>query len=141
MPRADRIGIQVHWSDSNPYGAVLPVVLVGMVLAAVLAVAGLPPVSIHEPLHFVGIMDPFCGMTRAARDLARGDLSGAWEYNPASYALALVAVGVVVISVVGRMTRSWVVVSFTRPNVVRVVAVALFALLWVNQQLHASLLA
>jgi hypothetical protein len=65
--------------------------LLGIAGALALGLLGLPPVNIHEPTHFLGIMGPSCGMTQAVRLLARGDLSGAWRHNPGSFVLAAAA--------------------------------------------------
>jgi Protein of unknown function (DUF2752) len=95
-------------------------------------------VSIHGPEHLLGLMDPQCGMTRAVQALARGQLGTAWAYNPASFPLAFAGVGILIGSVVGRVNGRWPTITFTRPEVVRVAAALLVALLWANQQLHAS---
>jgi len=125
-------------TDAHP--SLLKLVLAGGTGAVLLALLGLPPLSIHGPLHFVGVMDPLCGMTRAVRFVARGELAKAWRYNPASFLLAFVAIGGGARWVAGRATGHWwnvVIVSRRR-------TAALFALpvaaLWVNQQLNASLL-
>ncbi len=129
------------WTTQNVYRNALVFVVVGTALAVLLAVVGLPPVSIHGPQHFVGVMDPLCGMTRAVRALARGELGVAWAYNPASFVLGLAAVGVVVASVVGWVVGRWPTIRLVRPDLARAVALVLVAVLWVNQQSHAARLA
>src|SRR5712691_13436657 len=99
---------RLAWDDVDRHpGWLLGVVGAGS-FAVALALIGLPPVSIHGPLHYVGIMDPLCGMTRAARLFARGNLSRAWRYNPGSFALAVVAFGVVLRASVGALAGRWV---------------------------------
>ncbi|MFE6649762.1 DUF2752 domain-containing protein, partial [Nocardioides sp. NPDC057772] len=58
--------------------------LAALVIAGAMALFGLPPVDLHGPLHKVGIMDPLCGGTRAARYAAQGNLVQAWRYNSLS---------------------------------------------------------
>lgn len=48
-----------------------------LAIAAAMAIFELPPVDLHSPLHKIGIMDPLCGGTRAARYTAQGDLAEA----------------------------------------------------------------
>lgn len=128
--------------DQYPLVTVLAVGVV--VIAAGMAVFGLPPVDLHGPLHRVGIMGPFCGGTRAARFAAQGDLATAWEYNPAGILAVLLAGTAVVRAVVGLTTRRWLTWSLTwtprRRRAVIVVAVLVLAALMVRQQMHADLL-
>jgi hypothetical protein len=130
-----------RWSDRDPFATKIPFVVSGGVVALVLAVLGLPPAGLHGPQHFVGVMDPFCGMTRAVRALARGEFDTAWAYNPASFALALAALRVLVGSLVGRITGRWLTIEVLRPKLVRAFGGGFVVALWVNQQLHASRLA
>jgi hypothetical protein len=58
--------VGVSWVDHDRVHDLTIVVSAGLLVAATLAVFGLPPVDIHGPTHYVGIMDPLCGMTRAA---------------------------------------------------------------------------
>ena len=60
----------------------------GASIAVAMAIYGLPAVDLHPPLHRLGIMDPLCGGTRAARYAAQGRFEDAWTYNP----LGIVAV-------------------------------------------------
>ncbi len=113
--------------------------LVGIAGALALRILGLPPVDLHSPLHYLGLMDPLCGMTRAVRALARGDIGNALEYNPASLALALGAVLVLTRTALGLLAHRWIAIRVSRRPLWILVAVGLLAL-WVNQQLHADLL-
>jgi len=54
----------------------------GLLGAIILAIAGLPSIDIHGPLHYAGIMDPFCGATRSVYLTLRGQWENALHYNP-----------------------------------------------------------
>lgn len=137
-----RQALHIGSANHDCYPQTTRVVAVGVGVALVLAVVGLPPVSIHEPWHSWGVMGPTCGMTRAVRLLARGDLGGAWSYNPASFALAAFGGLVLGRALWARLTGRWLVLSVSRPARLAAVAVSavLIALLWWNQQNHAELL-
>ena len=79
------------------------VVMAGLA-AITMAVFGLPPVDVHGPWHYLGVMDPLCGMTRAVLLLARAHIARAVEYNPASPLLAAFGAVVLVRAAVGRST-------------------------------------
>lgn len=111
-----------------------------LVVGAGIAAWGLPPVDLHGPLHYAGIMDPFCGGTRGLRYALRGQVAEAWRYNPLSLAVVAVAVAVLARTGIGRLTGRWVTVQVTsRPVVVVAVALALIAL-EIRQQSLAPLL-
>ncbi len=114
--------------------------LAGVLGAFALTLFGLPPVGIHGPLHPFGVMDPLCGMTRAVRLLARGDVDGAWAYNPASFALAATAALVLVRAVVGHLTGRWLEITVRRPLLLEAALAIPVVVLWVNQQRHVALL-
>lgn len=111
-----------------------------MVGASALATLGLPPVDIHSPLHFIGIMDPLCGMTRATRALALGDLATAIRYNPASPLLPLGAALVLARALIGWRTGRWLGFVIRWRRSAAVLAIVLVALLWWHQQANAELL-
>lgn len=125
-------------SGRDPFPGLTVAAAVGLVLAGLLARFGMPPVDLHSPLHRVGVMAPFCGMTRGSAATMRGDLARAWWYNPASPLVIAAGLAVVARWVLGQATRRWVCarLQVTRWSVV-VVGVAL-AVLEVNQQLHVS---
>src|SRR5207253_2767172 len=123
---------ELGWSDSDRYGQATGVALVGVAGALLLALFGLPPVSIHEPWHFVGIMGPTCGMTRAVRLLALGDPTGAWSYNPGSFALTTIAAALLGRAGWGRLTGRWLTISSTRTRLLPALAVIALAVLWWN---------
>jgi len=118
--------------------------LAGVAAALAMASIGLPPVDIHGPLHYLGIMDPLCGATRAVRSAAMGDWSASWRYNPVGVPLVLGATLFVLRAAVGSLTGRWVRIHVSWSLVWRrarwlVIAVLLVAL-EVDQQSHASLL-
>lgn len=114
--------------------------VVGAAAAAAMAVFGLPPVDIHGPLHFVGIMDPMCGGTRSVRYAFRGEWGLAWTYNPLGLPVAAGGVLAVLRAVAGWVTGRWVAVHIRGQRALLVVALVATAALAVRQQLHASLL-
>lgn len=76
-------------------------------IAGLMAIAGLPPMDLHGPTHWFGIMDPFCGGTRAARYTALGQWGLAWKYNPLGI-LTVVSVALVALrAAAGLLTRRW----------------------------------
>ena len=115
------------------------IALTGLVIAVLLAVLGLPPVDLHGPLHYFGVMDPLCGGTRSVYLTMHGQLRDAVRYNPAGPALVAGAVAVLIRAGVGRATGYWVGVHIPK-RILIPVAVAALAALEVNQQLHAVLL-
>lgn len=116
----------------------LAVVGAGAVLA--MAVAGIPNLPLMWPLYQLGVVLPSCGLTRGVVAFARGDLGGAWRWNPASAVVALAFVVVLVRAAAGVTTGRWL-HGHTRLRGwhVTVAAVAI-ALLWANQWRHADLL-
>ena len=117
-----------------------PLTAGGLLAAGMLAVVGLPPVDLHGPLHYLGIMDPLCGMTRGTVAVLRGRFGQAVAYNPASPLLVAGALLTLGRWLVGRLSGRWLDAT---PRPTRsswaVAAVAVLAL-WVNQQAHAALL-
>ena len=98
----------------------------------------------HGPLHYVGIMDPFCGGTRAARYTMRGEWAQAWRYNPLGILAVAGASAAVARAVVGILAGRWlsVTVSWThrRRRLTLAVVLAVVIVLEVRQQLLAELL-
>lgn len=94
--------LTIEWSMADRMRIVTLLGVTGLVASIAMAVFGLPPVDLHGPLHRMGIMDPLCGGTRAARLTAQGHLLEAWRYNPigilatvgAALAAARLAVGI-----------------------------------------------
>lgn len=110
--------------------ALLVLALVGIGGAVTMAVVGLPPIDLHGPLHRHGVMDPFCGGTRALRLAARGDLLGAWRWNPLSPLLLVAALAYLLRTTVGWACGTWVniMIMWKRPVVWLPLLVAVVAL-------------
>lgn len=113
-------------------------------MAAAMALIGLPPVDLHGPLHRIGIMDPLCGGTRAARYTARGDLSLAWTYNPLGIITVLGAAAIAVRALVGLIFGSWLTASLAwtprRKRLLLTIGLIALIALQFRQQLRADLL-
>jgi len=114
------------------------VAVVGLVVGVILARYGMPPVNLHAPPHFVGIMDPFCGMTRGSAAMLRGDLGKAWWYNPASPLVIAAGFAVVARWIVGQATGRWVCVRLQRTRAGVLALAVAFVALDVYQQLHVD---
>jgi hypothetical protein len=95
--------------------------------------------DIHGLLHYVGVMDPFCGGTRSMYLTLHGHLREAVRYNPAGPLFVLAAVAMLVRAASGRSTGYWVSVRIPRMLWIPLLVVAVSAL-EINQQLHAALL-
>ena len=134
-------GVSLHWSQRDAYPWLGPLAALGLAAGVALALLGLPPISLHGPLHFAGIMDPACGMTRGVVAVLRGDLEAAVTFNPASPLVPALGVAALARWGYGLRTDRWLVARFSpRPLTVSLVAAAAVALA-VNQQMHADLLA
>ena len=141
-PPADpRSGVlRLGWAREDRYRPLAPLAASGLLVAGVLAMVGLPSVDVHGPLHYLGIMDPLCGMTRGTVAVLRGQLGRAFAYNPASPLLVAGATLVLGRWVVGRLTGRWLEVRLHQGLVAWGVGVVAVLVLWVNQQAHAALL-
>jgi len=137
-PIASKIGF--WWADRDRHGPWTALAAAGVVAAALMALFGLPPINLHGPQHFVGIMDPFCGMTRALRLLARGQVGRAITYNPASPLVAFAFVALVARAGVALIHGRWLDVTLPAKSYLRIAALILVAALWAHQQGHAALL-
>ena len=130
-------GIVVRRHDAHPAWA--RIALFGFAIALLLATFGLPPIDLHGPLHYLGVMDPLCGGTRSVYLILHGQLRAAVHYNPAGPVLVIAAAGLLIRAAVGRWTGRWLDVTVPRRILIPVTVLALAAL-QVNQQLHAALL-
>lgn len=123
----------------------LPVTICALVVAVAavaLRLVGMPPLNLHGPLHFIGIMDPFCGGTRATYLLLTGNPGAAARYNPGIFAFAAIIVAALVRGVAGMLTGRWLDITLS-PRTRRALLIMLIvavAALWVRQQLNADLL-
>lgn len=118
--------------------------VVGTTVAVGLAVFGLPSIDLHGPLHFVGIMDPLCGGTRAIRLATQGRWAQSWQYNPVGIPVLVGLVALVLRAAVGLVTHRWytVRVSWTRRRawIALAVLLAVTIALEARQQSIATLL-
>lgn len=132
----------VQSRDSHRWVTLVGVVAVAT--AAGMAIFGLPPVDLHGPLHWNGIMDPFCGGTRAAFYTARGQVGRAWEYNPLGILVVVLGVAVLLRSVIGLVSSRWLTIGIVwtahRRCLTFLVVVVLLTALEVRQQMRVDLL-
>ena len=84
-----------------------------LAIAGGMAARGLPPIDLHGPNHWFGIMDPLCGGTRAARYTALGEWGLAWKYNPLGIATVNAVALLVLRASVGVLTGRWVALDIT----------------------------
>lgn len=130
------------WSNHDRFRWMTALALGFALAAAALRVVGIPPVDVHGPLHYLGIMDPLCGGTRATFLLLSGDIGGVALYNPGVFAIAGVVLAILVRAAVGTLTGRWfdLVVAARWRRVVLVVFVAAVLVLLIRQQVNADLL-
>lgn len=114
-------------------------VLAGGAPAVVLAIVGLPPISIHEPTHFLGIMGPSCGLTCERVPRTRRPRRCV-ALQPGSFVLAAMGGLIGARGVAGRVWGRRLEITFRRPLLFRVVVGVAVVLLWVNQQRHVALI-
>ncbi|MUL41114.1 DUF2752 domain-containing protein [Streptomonospora sp. PA3] len=112
----------------------------GLAAGAAMAVFGMPPVDLHAPTHYMGIMSPTCGATRAVEAAMSGDPAMSLRYNPLGLVLVAGAVAALARLAAGLLTRRWVNVRIASGWSVGIIGGALLIALWVNQQLNADLL-
>ena len=136
--------LRISWQTRDTHRSVTILAVFGVTAAGMMALLGLPPMDLHGPLHYLGIMDPLCGATRAARFTMRGEWAQAWRYNPLGMAAVAGALGGAGRAVVGILTHYWVTVATSwtprRRRIVFGVIVAAAVVLEVCQQLLVSLL-
>lgn len=132
--------VSVVFADRDRYRWAAPLAIAGGAAALTMAVFGLPPVNLHGPPHYLGVMGPVCGMTRAVRYFARLDIATAVFYNPAVPFVVLAGAAVLSRWAYGRGTGRWAElrVHWT-PLLVLVVTAAVVALA-ARQQAYADLL-
>jgi len=132
--------VRLVWTDHDQHARLSRLAIIGLAVGIAIAIFGLPPVDIHGPLHYLGIMDPLCGATRGARLALQGHLAQAWRYNPLSVALVAGSVATVLRQVLGMATRRWLDLNVVRRDPVLAIAALLTMALEINQQAHAALL-
>lgn len=130
--------MMISFADTDEMRWLTRAVALGVAAAFVLALIGGMPIDIPMPTHAIGLVDPTCGLTRASIALARGDLSSAWQFNPAVFVLAGTVVAVVLRTVWGLTRHRWVSVRMpmTAPRIA--IAVVVLAGWWAYQQSNAQ---
>lgn len=129
--------VSVRVEDHDNARWLFAVVGLSLVGALALWAWGLPGTDLHGPLHRAGIMDPFCGGTRATYVLVRGDVAEAWSWNPLVPLLAVAVLAALARALVGWTRHRWLNVRMPRRLAVLGVATTLVAV-EVNQQLQAD---
>ncbi|TMR42279.1 DUF2752 domain-containing protein [Actinomadura geliboluensis] len=132
--------LQITMDGQDLHRRLTELAVIGLFAGAAMALFGLPPIDVHGPLHYAGIMDPLCGGTRSVHSLMSADLSTAWRYNPVAFPLVLGAISLLIRHVVGFTAGRWINVRIANRRVFGGVAATLLVALDVNQQLHADLL-
>ncbi|MBC9725018.1 DUF2752 domain-containing protein [Streptomyces sp. TRM68367] len=128
------------WEERDRHRWLGPLALVGIAAGGALAVFGLPPVDLHGPLHYAGVMGPLCGGTRGLHAAMLGDFDLAWRYNPLSVVLVAGAAAVLLREAAGRISGRWLNLHVARRWPVVMAGLALLVALTARQQAHADLL-
>ncbi len=138
----DRLGraIALRWEQDDRWWLLTPVVVSGAFGAIALAAFGLPPIALHGPWHYQGVMSPTCGMTRAVRSFAQGQIGLALRYNPAVLVLVAAYAGALARSGWGLATGRWLHISIRRARPLVVLALVAVVALWVHQQAKVDLI-
>ena len=128
-----RSRLEWSWQPKDRYPLVTWFGVAGLAAASLMALFGLPPVELHSPLHHLGVMDPLCGGTRAARYTMRGEFVNAWRYNPLGIVAVAAAAAMTGRALIGALTRRWLTVAIQwsprgRRVVVALVIIALILL-------------
>ena len=132
--------VAVAWESHDRHPTTTRLVIVGIPLAALLAVVGLPPIDIHGPLHYLGIMGPTCGMTRGVMWSARGDLLRAWQFNPASLLVIPTMMGLTFRALYGAFKGRWINLDIASRPWLRLVLAVTVLVLAIHQQLNVGFL-
>jgi len=132
--------VAVRWEGHDRHPTTTRLALIGLPLAVLLAVVGLPPIDIHGPLHYLGIMGPTCGMTRGVMWTTRGDLARAWQFNPASLLVLPTMMGLVVRAIYGRVVHHWLNLNIRWRPWLWIIPAAILLLLSIRQQLNVEFL-
>ncbi|MGH8914902.1 MAG: DUF2752 domain-containing protein [Acidimicrobiia bacterium] len=132
--------VALRWERHDRHPTTTRLVLIGIPLVVILAIVGLPPVDIHGPLHYLGIMGPTCGMTRGVMWTARGDLARAWQFNPAS-AVVIPTMAVLTGRVIyGRISGRWLNLYIRWRPWLWIIPAVIIVLLSIRQQLNIDFL-
>lgn len=132
--------VSLGWERNDRHPTITRLALIGIPLTILLAVLGLPPIDIHGPLHYLGIMGPTCGLTRGVMWTVRGDLARAWQFNPASLLVVLTMIGLTIRAAFGRTTGRWLTLPLRWRPWLWLIPALLAILLAVRQQINIDLL-
>jgi len=132
--------VSLRWERNDRHTTITRLALIGIPLTILLAVLGLPPIDIHGPLHYRGIMGPTCGLTRGVMWTVRGDLARAWQFNPASLLVILTLIGMTIRAAFGRTTGRWLNLHVRWHPWLWLIPALLVTLLAVRQQNNIDLL-
>ena len=113
---------------------------IGIPLTVLLAVLGLPPIDLHGPFHYLGVMGPTCGMTRGVMWVARGNLVRAWQFNPASLLVVPTLALLNGRALYGQLTRRWLNVNVRWRPWVWLIPAVLSLMLSLRQQVRVDFL-
>ncbi len=130
-----------RWSERDEHRTVLLVLGAAVTLGLLWRVLPREADLVHTFEHGLGFMAPTCGLTRAGLALLGGDLATAWEYNPAIFLVAPLAVALLARFAAGAVAGRWLTFRVNTGRVGRVVGATLVVALWLNQQAHFALLA
>lgn len=132
--------VALRWEGHDAYRWAAPLAVAGAVGGVIMALTGLPPLDIHGPLHYLGVMDPLCGMTRATRLLLLGRVREAVRYNPAVPLVPLAGLVVLLRAVWGYTRGRWCSLRAARPGRTALIWAVLAGAWEANQQAHAAML-
>jgi hypothetical protein len=138
------MSLRFQLADTDRHRGLTVAAGIGAGASVALMIFGLPPVDLHPPWHYVGIMDPLCGGTRSARLTMLGEFSEAWRYNPLGILAVLAALVVSLRAVLGLVSGRWLNVQVRLSRAAAcgllLVGVGLFVAMAVRQQQLADLL-
>lgn len=132
--------VMFGWETHDRHPTTTKLAIIGIPIAVIVAIVGLPPVDIHGPLHYLGIMGPTCGMTRGVMWSARGDLARAWQFNPASLLVIPSMVALIGRAIYARVTGRWLNLHLRWRPWLWIIPAVLIVLLSLRQQLNVEFL-
>lgn len=132
--------VRFLWESHDRHPTSTRLVLIGIPSTVLLAVVGLPRVDTHGPLHYLGVMGPTSGMTRGVMWGARGNVLGAWQFNPASLLVIPTMVGLTPRAAYGRITNRWLNLSIRWWPWLWTIPAVLIPLLSIHEQLNVDFL-
>jgi hypothetical protein len=130
------ISVRVEPDDGHRW--LLPIALLVLGSTGLFALMGTVPSGLPMPTFAVGVVTPTCGLTRGVTSVLTGRLVTAWQFNPASYLVFAVSVGVLVRAVVGLTRHRWTNIEVRLSRVGWLLCLAALLALWANQQVNAD---